>query len=406
MAKADDDAAPGSDTRRLLGGIAPATFLRRHWQRQPRVVRDAFDPPAALADPALLFALAERDDVESRLVAKHAGALGGTRGGAAWTLAHGPIPKRLLPPRSRPGWTLLVQGVDLHHDAARALLDRFRFRPDARLDDLMVSWASEGGGVGPHVDDYDVFLLQLAGIRRWRLAPVPQPRWQRGAPLKLLRGFRAEETHELGPGDLLYLPPGWGHDGVARGGECLTASVGFRAPRAAELAREVLVRAAEAFESEAGRAASKRYRDATAAPAARAAAMPAELLAFARAAVASALARPAALARALGEVLSEPKPGVWFEPGPRPSAARLARAGVRADRRTRLLHDERHLFVNGEAFTIGGRDGVLLRRMADDRALPGSDVAKLSPAALDALRDWVRDGWLQAGRAEPGRGAA
>ena len=138
-----------------------------------------------------------------------------------------------------------MQGVDLHDDAAHRLLQRFRFVPDARLDDVMVSYASDGGGVGPHIDSYDVFLLQVAGRRRWRIGRVARPRLRDDVPLKMLAGFEAAEDWLLEPGDMLYLPPGWGHDGIAVG-ECLTASIGFRAPAAAGLAADALQRLADA----------------------------------------------------------------------------------------------------------------------------------------------------------------
>ncbi|MFN9195557.1 MAG: cupin domain-containing protein, partial [Pseudomonadota bacterium] len=138
----------------LLGGLSPRRFMRLHWQRRPLVVRGAWPgavPP--LARPAL-FALAARDDVESRLV---------QRSGATWRVRHGPLPRRALPPLDRAGWTLLVQGLDLHVEAAHALLAPWRFLPAARLDDLMVAWGSAGGGVGPHGAAYDGVVLLLGG---------------------------------------------------------------------------------------------------------------------------------------------------------------------------------------------------------------------------------------------------
>src|SRR5205085_11038847 len=141
---------------------------------------------------------------ESRLV---------VRAGARWSVRSGPIAAESLPGRSA-RWTLLVQGVDLHDDDAHRLLRRFRFIADARLDDVMCSWAADGGGVGPHVDSYDVFLLQTSGRRRWRIGRAAGARLREGVPLKILAEFVPTEEWLLEPGDLLYLPPGWGHDGV------------------------------------------------------------------------------------------------------------------------------------------------------------------------------------------------
>jgi 50S ribosomal protein L16 3-hydroxylase len=363
----------------LLGGLSPARFMKRHWQKKPLLVRQAWPGVAPPLPRAALFELAGQEDVESRLVQQR------ERG---WAVRHGPLPRRALPPVSRAGWTLLVQGLDLHVPAAYAMLQRFRFVPDARLDDLMVSWASPGGGVGPHLDSYDVFLLQVQGRRQWRIAPPQrgrEPAWVEGAPLKLLRDFAPTQSWVLEPGDMLYLPPGWGHDGVAVGGDCVTCSIGFRAPAAGELARELLVRLAEGEDGDAAL-----YRDPTQAATATPAAVPAALEAFARRALERQMADPLALPRALGEVLTEPKPKVWFEAqdGPAPDGA------LRLDARTRMLYDARHLFINGESFLAGGRDARLLREMADTRALTATQRRQLSPSAQALLEDWVAAGWV------------
>ena len=190
----------------MLAGLSPAQFMRKHWQKKPLLVRQAFAdarPPATLKE---LATLAARDDVESRLVTAFDG---------DWKLRHGPIAR--LPAMSKPGWTLLVQGLDQHLPEARALLDLFRFVPDARLDDLMLSVASDGGGVGPHFDSYDVFLIQLAGRRRWRIGAQRDAVLRDGVPLKIIANFKPEQEFVLEPGDMLYLPPGWAHDGSAVG---------------------------------------------------------------------------------------------------------------------------------------------------------------------------------------------
>lgn len=357
----------------LLGGLSPAAFMRRHWQKKPLLVRQALPgvvPPLARA---ALFALAASDDVESRLV----------DGGSGWRLRHGPLPRRALPPVARPNWTLLVQGLDLHVPAARALLERFRFIPDARLDDLMLSWASDGGGVGPHLDSYDVFLIQVQGRRRWRVGRVPDDTLVDGLPVRILANFRPEQEWVLEPGDLLYLPPRWGHDGVAEG-ECMTASVGFRVPAERSLARELLQRIAEGDEDD-----GPLYRDPAQPATATPGQVPEALAGFARRALERALAGPGVLERALGEVLTEPKPRVWFE-----GRAGDAAHGVALDARTRMLYDARHVFINGEAFDAAGRDAQLMRRLADTRRLAAADVARLSAGARELLQEWRRAGWL------------
>ena len=363
----------------LLGGLSPAAFMTRHWQKKPLLVRQAWPGVAPPLDRAALFALAGSDDVESRLVARE-----GTAKHARWRVRKGPLPRRALPPLSRAGWTLLVQGLDLHVHAAHTMLQAFRFVPDARLDDLMVSWASAGGGVGPHLDSYDVFLLQVQGRRRWRIGRAKDTSLVAGAPLKLLQNFEAEEEWLLEPGDMLYLPPRWAHDGVAVGGDCMTCSVGFRAPAADDLAHELLQRLGEADAIH-----TQVYRDARQPATATPAAMPPALLAFAQAAVARRLAEPQALARALGESLTEPKSNVWFSG---PGRSRFADP-VQLAARTRMLYDVQHIYINGEAFEATGRDAKFMQRLADDRCLRPADISRLSAGARALLDEWISSGW-------------
>ena len=365
----------------LLGGLSPQAFMRRHWQKKPLLVRQALPGATPLLARAALFDLAGREGVEARVVAREDG---------RWTVRHGPLARRSLPPARQPGWTLLVQGLDQQLPLAHELLSRFRFVPQARLDDLMLSWASDGGGVGPHLDSYDVFLIQVQGRRRWRVGRVADRSLLEGAPLKILRHFEPEHDWLLQPGDLLYLPPLWGHDGVADG-ECMTASVGFRAPSDEGLTRELLLRLADGDDDD-DAPEGRLYRDprqpATGAPGE----LPEALLAFARAAVQRRLDEPGAIERALGEVLSEPKPQVWFDAG----APRSAGQGVRLDARTRMLYAGGHVFINGEAFDAGGRDAQLMRRLADQGRLSARDCAALGAGASALLAAWVQDGWLRA----------
>ncbi|MCE4557622.1 JmjC domain-containing protein [Roseateles cellulosilyticus] len=359
----------------MLGGLSPEQFMRRHWQKKPLLVRQAFPEVTPLAPLKELAALAARDDVESRLITAFDG---------RWKLRHGPVAR--LPAMSKPGWTLLVQGLEQHVGAARELMDRFRFIPDARLDDLMVSVASDGGGVGPHFDSYDVFLIQLAGRRRWRIGAQKDAVLRDDVPVKIIANFKPEQEFVLEPGDMLYLPPGWAHDGIAVGAGCMTGSVGFRVPRTTGLAAELLSRLLDE-DDDAGKLYADPRQPATAEPGR----VPAGLLDFARRAVEAALQRPQALERALGEALTEPKPQVWFEAG-EPLPAGL---GVSLDRRSRMLYDAAHVFLNGESFRAGGRDATLMRRLADRRVLAAADVSRLSEGARELLDQWAEDGWLQ-----------
>jgi 50S ribosomal protein L16 3-hydroxylase len=362
----------------LLGGLSPQVFMRRHWQKRPLLIRQAVPDAAPFISRAELFAMAARDDVESRLIVHQP---------KGWTLRQGPLPRRALPRVDERGWTLLVQGLDTHLDSARELLSRFRFVPDARLDDLMVSWASDGGGVGPHLDSYDVFLLQVQGNRRWRIAPPGEHRLQAGVPLKIIENFKPEQEWLLEPGDMLYLPPGWAHDGVAEG-ECMTASIGFRAAGRAEMRTEVLQRMLDATDAP---DADPLYRDPQQPATDEPARIPTAMKDFVSREVARWLAEPRSLACALGEVLSEPKPQVWFDVG----QALTTGSGVQLDRRTRMLYDDHHVFINGESYRAAGRDARLMRLLADQRSLPAPQLAKLGDDARELLAQWAQAGWLR-----------
>lgn len=369
--------APSVDLpAQMLGGMSPARFMQRYWQKKPLLIRNAFPGFQPLLTRPELFALAAQESVESRLIVHKA---------AGWQLRHGPFARTALPPLKQKRWTLLVQGVDLHLDAAHELLARFRFVPDARLDDLMISWASDGGGVGPHFDSYDVFLLQASGQRLWRIGRQKDLSLEPGVPLKILSNFEPEQEHLLNPGDMLYLPPRWAHDGIAVGDDCMTYSAGFRVPQRAGLAAELLQRMADEFED------STLYRDPGQEATAHPAAMPPSLETFAADALQRMLADRNSLACALGEVMTEPKPRVWFE---EPSGPWLPGAALRLDRRTRMMYDTKHLFINGESFRAAGADARLMRVLADERCLGAAHVRRASADAQALLKDWFEAGWL------------
>jgi 50S ribosomal protein L16 3-hydroxylase len=335
---------------RLLGGLTPREFLRRHWQKRPLFVRRAAPGFAGVVTERTLARLAARDDVESRIV---------ERRGARRETRHGPF-ARVTARASN--WTLLVNGVNLHVAGADELLQRFSFVPLARLDDVMVSYATPGGGVGPHVDFYDVFLLQGPGRRAWRVEN---------------KRFVAEA------GDLLYLPPGVRHDGVALE-RCFTYSIGFRAPRGAELGAAFLDWLHERGLPQAD------YRDPGLTPAAQSALIPEGMISFAEK-----LLRRIRWSRRdvecfLGEYLSEPKPHVVFTPpaGRRP----IARSRVQLDKKTRLLYRGKRFFINGESVAVRAFSAKILRELADRRAAEG---ARLAAAGLGGLiSKWHRLGFV------------
>jgi 50S ribosomal protein L16 3-hydroxylase len=377
----------------LLGGLTPSQFMRRYWQKKPLLIRGAIPgvtPP--LARDAL-FELAASDDAEARLISR-------TRG--RWQLEHGPFGADALPSVKRREWTLLVQGVDLHNDHARALLDRFRFVPDARLDDLMISYATDGGGVGPHFDSYDVFLLQVHGKRRWRISAQRDLTLQPGLPLKVLQHFEPDEEWVLEPGDMLYLPPHIAHDGVAVG-ECMTCSIGFRAPSANELLGQFLYYLAERSDIARSKAGERLYRDPDQEAVAHPAALPARLVDELGAILARVRWTERDLVSFLGSYLSEPKSHVVFDAPDRPLSEaaferRVQERGLRLDNKTALLYGERTYFINGEESALP-RSRKWLFELADARRIEGKRFVTLSPdpSMTALLHEWYLAGWVGVG---------
>jgi 50S ribosomal protein L16 3-hydroxylase len=389
----------------LLGGISPDNFMQRYWHKKPLLIRNAiadFESPLTRAE---LLSLAGHIDVESRLIIQtrskppgRAKALAANSSSSAgklgWKFQHGPFPKSAVPPLSQDGWTVLLQGMDLHDERIHSLMNQFRFIPDARLDDVMVSFATNGGGVGPHYDSYDVFLLQAHGQRRWRIGRQKDMSLVPDVPLKILANFEPEDEFVLNPGDMLYLPPRYAHDGIAVG-ECMTYSIGFRAPQKGALAAELLQRLAEDAVDTLGDA---MYRDITQSAVEQSGYLPDAMVKFAQDAVQDALKDPKALYRALGEYLTEPKAQVVFESDADANSANGAAWGqaIRLDRRTRLMYDEHHVYINGESYKAAGRDAQLMRLLANQKHLSAKDVARLSADASELLQDWQDAGWLHA----------
>jgi 50S ribosomal protein L16 3-hydroxylase len=368
----------------LLGGRTAEQFLSHFWQRKPLLVRNAISNFKGPVQAPELLALATRPDIESRIVRRARG---------KWKASEGPFSRADLGRMPRSGWTILVQGVNLEIPAADELMRRFRFLPHARIDDVMVSYAASGGGVGPHVDSYDVFLLQGEGKRRWRIARRYDPALVPGAPLRILRRFAAEREWLLGPGDMLYLPPGWAHDGVAVG-PCFTYSIGFRAPSRGEIAREFLGFLQERFAFDGA------YADRGAKPPRHPAEIPTKMVEHALDAAARIRWGKRDVSRMLGQYLSEPKPHVVFPRPHRPLAparfaARSRERGVRLDTRTRMLFRGVDFFVNGEQVESPARDRAALARLADERSLaPGARVSRPLASRLHA---WYLAGWVHVG---------
>jgi 50S ribosomal protein L16 3-hydroxylase len=371
----------------LLGDLTPEQFLAEYWQKKPLLVRQAvpgFTGIAGLSGRDALLELACRDDVESRFVA---------RSGAHWEIRHGPFTARDFAKRRKSRWTTLVQGVNLHVPAGDRLMREFDFIPFARLDDLMVSYAVDGAGVGPHFDNYDVFLLQGAGRRRWRIGAQRDKTLIEGLPLKILRDFRPRHDWILESGDLLYLPPQWAHDGIAEG-ECMTWSIGFRTAPVQELADQFLTHLQDTL------AFNGRYADPGLERQTHAAEISAAMVSQVEEMLTKITWNRNTVREFLGRYLTEPKSHVFFEPPTKPLsarqfAARCSRCGLRLDRRSQLLFCGQTFFVNGESCRVAASDRSAIRSLADHREL--STLGNLSAAGVGLLYQWYLDGFLVPG---------
>jgi len=375
----------------LLAGLSPEAFMKKYWHKKPLLIKGAFKDFKPVLSRAELFKLAQSDEVQSRLVQHHL-----VNDQLTWEVKHGPVMAKDKPAFSKEAWTLLLQGVDLVNERAAQLLRQFRFIPDARLDDLMISYATHNGGVGPHFDSYDVFLIQASGQRLWKIGQQKDLTLRDDTPLKILADFKPQKEYLLSPGDMLYLPPRYAHDGVAVG-ECMTYSVGFRAPKSDELARDLLQRLGDEVQELIG---SKLYADPDQRAVSESAQIPLALQHFAMQALAKTIERPTVFTRLLGESLSEPKDHVWFQSTSAGQMGKIRKhpypQGIRLDDQTKMLYDDLFVFINGESWRATGKDKTLIRLLANQRRLSKADLTKASQDALDLIENWIDAGWVHA----------
>lgn len=355
----------------LLGGLTPEEFLRDFWQKKPLVIRGALRDVGSPMTREDVFEWVGNDDVESRLVhyCNH-----------RWTLERGPFRRARLKRLPDTDWTLLIQNANHHIAQIDQLLWKFNFIPASRLDDLMISFSPPGGSVGPHVDSYDVFLLQVGGTKRWQISAQYDAELVEGAPLKILRHFVAEETWVLEHGDMLYLPPLYAHYGVALE-TGMTYSVGFRAPSTQEMVTQFLIYLQDTL------CTTGRYED----PDLRFQVDPARISEEMVDRVAFMLQqicwKRETVADFLGRYLTEPKAHVFYAPPDEPIesckfATYAMDRGVALVARTQMLYFDNIFYCNGEAIDINLEDTLLWQQLANHRQLDGCAI---SPSMLPLL---------------------
>lgn len=365
----------------LLGSLTVDEFLNEYWQKKPLLIRGAMPEFNGLLSPQQLIELACTEDAQARLV---------TQKNGQFDLKHSPFTAKDFKGLAKRQWTVLVQGLNHHLPEAAELLKHFDFVPHARLDDLMVSYAPAGGGVGPHFDSYDVFLLQGMGHRRWQISTQQDQTLIEDAPLRILQNFKVEQEWVLAPGDMLYLPPHCAHNGVAED-DCMTYSIGFRTPAYQELAEQFLIYLQDRICVEG------MYADPDLKKQKHPSEISTQMLNQVEKAISQVRWDKEDIANFLGCYLSEPKPHIFFDaPEPELSLKKFAKAarsnGVVLDLKSQMLCHRNSIFMNGEAVAAAHDDYPVLRALADNRELPA--LADCSDDLIDTLYQWYLDGYL------------
>lgn len=364
----------------LLNQLTPEHFLAEYWQKKPLLIRQAIPNFSGLLTPDELAGLACEDDVQSRLVQF-------TKG--QWQVAHGPMRENTFKRLPEKDWTLLVQGVNHYLPEAAELLAQFKFIPHARLDDLMVSYAPDGGGVGPHLDSYDVFLLQGSGKRHWKISQQTDLTLVENAPLRILKHFETEQEWVLEAGDMLYLPPQIAHWGVAVGDDCMTYSIGFRAPKTQELAHEFLHYLQDQLHL------TGIYADADLTVQSHPAEISQSMVDKVHASLQAITWQPHQVGDFLGRYLTEPKPHIVFDPPKKISlklfAQRLHHHTLCLSLPSQMLFWQNTFYLNGESLTVPAHLLSTVKTLADERCL---DCTTLDAAQIDSLAGLMHPHYL------------
>jgi 50S ribosomal protein L16 3-hydroxylase len=342
----------------LLNGLTPAKFLADYWQKKPLLIRCAIPEFKGLLTPNELAGLACEEDVQARII---------TQKKEAWQVRLGPFDEADFAKLPAKDWTLLVQSVNHYLPEASDLLGLFGFIPHARLDDLMVSYAPKGGGVGAHVDSYDVFLLQGSGKRNWKISAPKDLSLLENQPIKVLKNFKTEQEWTLEAGDMLYLPPQIAHWGISESDDCMTYSIGFRAPKLKELQHEFLNFLQDNLNTEG------LYKDADLSLQHHAAEISDAMIAKVDAALRGIVWNKDNVADFLGKYLTEPKLDVVFEPNRKISKAEfckeLAQKTLFLSLKSQMLFTKNQFYLNGEKLTVSTEIVAIMKEFSDKKQL-------------------------------------
>jgi 50S ribosomal protein L16 3-hydroxylase len=358
----------------ILGKISNDVFLKKYWQKKPLLIRDAiknFKSPITEKD---LFRIAQNENAISRLIEFKRG---------IWQVKYGPFKKLDLPKKINTPWTILVQNMNHHLPFAESFLNLFKFIPYARLDDLMVSFATKKGSVGPHFDSYDVFLFQAKGEREWKISEQKKFSLDKKSAIKIITNFKVKNTWVLKPGDLLYLPPNVGHWGVSQSDDCLTYSIGFRAPGTFEIQSKFL----DFIQDNLITNKNDLYRDPNLNLQKNPAEINSNMIKKIQRIVNQLRWNTNSINNFIGQLLTEPIEGAVFETSKSMTAEvfikDLIKKPLKLNPKTRMLFIKNNFYINGELIEADKKSIMYLKQLANNREI--SIKSTLNKKDLNAL---------------------
>jgi 50S ribosomal protein L16 3-hydroxylase len=358
----------------ILGKISNDVFLKKYWQKKPLLIRDAiknFKSPITEKD---LFRIAQNENAISRLIEFKRG---------IWQVKYGPFKKLDLPKKINTPWTILVQNMNHHLPFAESFLNLFKFIPYARLDDLMVSFATKKGSVGAHFDSYDVFLFQAKGEREWKISEQKKFSLDKKSAIKIITNFKVKNTWVLKPGDLLYLPPNVGHWGVSQSDDCLTYSIGFRAPGTFEIQSKFL----DFIQDNLITNKNDLYRDPNLNLQKNPAEINSNMIKKIQRIVNQLRWNTNSINNFIGQLLTEPIEGAVFQTSKSMTVEvfikDLVKKPLKLNPKTRMLFIKNNFYINGELIEADKKSIMYLKQLANDREI--SIKSALNKKDLNAL---------------------
>ena len=358
----------------ILGKTSVNDFLKNYWQKKPLLIKNAIPNFVSPITESDLFIIAQNEEAVSRLIEHKQG---------IWQVKYGPFKKSDLPKKTNIPWTILVQNINHYIPFAESFLNLFKFIPYARLGDLMISYATKKGSVGPHFDSYDVFLFQAQGAREWKISDQKKFTLDKQSSIKIITNFKSKNSWVLKPGDMLYLPPNIGHWGISQSDDCLTYSIGFRAPGTFEIQSKFL----DFIQDHLITNINEIYKDPNLTPQKN----PAEISSNMTKAMRNIVDRlrwdKSSINHFIGQLLSEPIENSIFETRKPLSLKAFEKSIVhktlRLNSKTRMLFIKNNFYINGEFIKIDKKYTSFLKQLANDREI--SLESTLNKRDLNAL---------------------